>query len=348
MHTTSLFVVSALAIAPAALASGTPHAAHAARDGTRHGRRVGSKRQSIPTLPTNFASMAPAALGTQATPTAALLSLSSLWGDKPLPTAAAEPFMSKWGAEGSSAIDVSALAASLGSKLKATGAPVTKRWEKDTGGTTTIHKGNEIEVEYWTSREWGSGDEGGAASSSSDPAATSSAEAAAATATTAKKVAVASKSVYDLGTVQAQSLDAHNVLREKKGADALAWNSTLADAAMNWVHKCEFADGGMSGVGSNVAYIGSYDSTVPQQIKMWSDEESLYNADNPTYADSYGHYTQMVWKGTYTVGCAMAACDPIHVDGDSSSTPTSNFLNCLYYPEGNIEGASYFKDNVEA
>ncbi|KAK4701017.1 hypothetical protein P7C70_g5219, partial [Phenoliferia sp. Uapishka_3] len=404
MHTSSLLFVSALAIAPVAFASAPHHGSHAKRD-IRHPRKAGAKRQDLPAIPTltgNYATMASAALGTQAMPTADILSFASMFSGKPLPTAAGEAFTKSWGDAGSQVIDVSSLAESLGALAsKATAAPA-KRWEKDTGGTKTVTRGNVVEVQYWTSEEWGSGgetkscDEEKASSThrrqhhhhsttTAAPVATTAVET---TATTSAKAAtITSSSVYDLGSVQDKSLSAHNVLRNNKGAVSLTWNETLADAAMAWANRCsfrslvdlkatlrklstgEFADGGMSGAGSNVAYISGHTGTVEEQIKMWTDEESMYSSSNPTYADSYGHYTrplllnssavnltltiawlpaEMVWKGTKTIGCAMVACDPLELNGDTSTSSTSNFLSCLYYPAGNIVGGSYFQENVEA
>ncbi|KAM0873367.1 hypothetical protein ACQ4PT_038107 [Festuca glaucescens] len=41
-----------------------------------------------------------------------------------------------------------------------------------------------------------------------------------------------------------------------------------------------------------------------------------------------GHYTQIVWRGTASVGCARVVCD----DGGV-------FMTCNYYPPGNVVGA---------
>ena len=40
---------------------------------------------------------------------------------------------------------------------------------------------------------------------------------------------------------------------------------------------------------------------------MWADEEGSYDASTESGA---GHFTQMVWKGTTSIGCAIqTSCD---------------------------------------
>ena len=72
----------------------------------------------------------------------------------------------------------------------------------------------------------------------------------------------------------------------------------------------------------------------------WYAEISSYNYNNPGFASSTGHFTQLVWKSTQYVGCGFArgkysAYNAIHVV-------------CNYFPGGNISGGTYFKDNVLA
>jgi hypothetical protein len=42
--------------------------------------------------------------------------------------------------------------------------------------------------------------------------------------------------------------------------------------------------------------------------------------------DAFGHYTQMIWRGTTRIGCAIA------------SDPRGQVLACRYWPAGNVCG----------
>jgi pathogenesis-related protein 1 len=49
---------------------------------------------------------------------------------------------------------------------------------------------------------------------------------------------------------------------------------------------------------------GTHPFSIPAAIKLWTDEEPEYNPSNPDPS----HYTQVVWKGSKQVGCALASC----------------------------------------
>ena len=63
----------------------------------------------------------------------------------------------------------------------------------------------------------------------------------------------------------------------------------------------------MSGTNNNVA----------QAIKMWNDEAPEYNPNSPVAS----HFTQVVWKDTTELGCAVVACNIASFAGGA----TSNF-----------------------
>jgi hypothetical protein len=46
----------------------------------------------------------------------------------------------------------------------------------------------------------------------------------------------------------------------------------------------------------------------------WHEEETKYPYDQPHYDDAWGHFTQMVWRNTTRVGCALGNCDAGKVD----------------------------------
>ena len=55
--------------------------------------------------------------------------------------------------------------------------------------------------------------------------------------------------------------------------------------------------------------------------------------------EAYGHYTQLVWKGTQQVGCHTARCA-----AGTIFSMASWYTVCNYYPAGNMDGA--YGDNV--
>jgi Cysteine-rich secretory protein family len=60
---------------------------------------------------------------------------------------------------------------------------------------------------------------------------------------------------------------------------------------------------------------------------LWVDEKKNYHGE-PGDFNGVGHYTQMVWRNTTSVGCGT---------GSGSKLPYS-ILVCRYYPPGNIFG----------
>ena len=82
--------------------------------------------------------------------------------------------------------------------------------------------------------------------------------------------------------------------------------------------------------GENLAW--GYGS-VERAFLGWYNELDLYNFRNPGFSGATGHFTQVVWKGSTGLGCAVTRCNaegPIYV--------------CHYTPAGNYVGQ--FEENV--
>lgn len=66
-------------------------------------------------------------------------------------------------------------------------------------------------------------------------------------------------------------------------------------------------------------------------VKFWLTEKADYDYNSNTCkgkeAYECGHYTQIVWRDTKSVGCARAKCKNNWM-----------FVICSYYPVGNIDG----------
>ncbi len=139
-------------------------------------------------------------------------------------------------------------------------------------------------------------------------------------------------------------LAAHNKYRLAVGVPPLAWSDGLAIAAQVWANtlnsNLQFKHdpgAGAQNQGENI-WIGTTGGySLTQMVDDWGSEQQ--NFQNGTFPDvsttgswsDVGHYSQMVWKGTTSVGCAG-------VDGSDGNY---RFV-CRYSPEGNIEGQKVF------
>lgn len=69
-------------------------------------------------------------------------------------------------------------------------------------------------------------------------------------------------------------------------------------------------------------------------IDGWGNERAKENFEAGVFSEDTGHFTQLVWKVTRTVGCARKDCQRM-----------GWFLVCEYWPPGNVEGQ--FKAQVQ-
>ncbi|KAF5337489.1 hypothetical protein D9758_013594 [Tetrapyrgos nigripes] len=124
-------------------------------------------------------------------------------------------------------------------------------------------------------------------------------------------------------------MQAHNSLRTIYNASAVTWNDTLAQYAQNYVNKCIYAHSNPDPYGENIAagYGSSYG--IAKGLQDWANENSTYNYNKPKAS----HFTQMVWKSSLQLGCAVQTCT-LPVLGNHLST----YIVCEYYPKGNVNG----------
>ncbi|KAG6873666.1 hypothetical protein C0995_012600 [Termitomyces sp. Mi166 len=134
-------------------------------------------------------------------------------------------------------------------------------------------------------------------------------------------------------------LSSHNTVRAQHGAAPLAWNNTLASKAQTWANRCVFehSGGSLGPYGENLAAGTGSAYDIQAAIKSWTDEVSQYDPSNPVPS----HFTQVVWKSTTQLGCAVQSCDGIF----DPSFGKAKFFVCEYYPAGNVIGE--FADNVQ-
>lgn len=134
-------------------------------------------------------------------------------------------------------------------------------------------------------------------------------------------------------------LAAHNAARAELGIPPLVWKPELAAEAQRWAehlartHDFTHSDGSsLSGHGENL-WMGSKDAYTPEEmVGSWVKEKRFFRTgrfpDNSTtgnWAD-VAHYTQVVWRETREIGCAVASNDEQDV------------LVCHYAEPGNVEG----------
>lgn len=137
-------------------------------------------------------------------------------------------------------------------------------------------------------------------------------------------------------------LDTHNKIRADHSAGALTWSQDLANKAMNNAQACVFQH---DSSGQNLAEYGTTgalgsasDSVIKAINEQWYQGEvnsfaNLYGAASPSGLGNWGHYTQVVWKGTQEVGCVTTPCN-------FGGMP-SMYTVCNYAPAGKSSHFTY-------
>jgi len=138
---------------------------------------------------------------------------------------------------------------------------------------------------------------------------------------------------------QDRLLAAHNRERQAVGVPALAWDEDLAESARGWAdqlastgafhHAPESAfrpQGENLWAGTRGAY------SIEEMVGAWAREKRYFkmgtfpnNSTTGRVAD-VGHYTQLIWRQTDRVGCAIA------------SGSREDVLVCRYSNAGNYRG----------
>jgi hypothetical protein len=147
-----------------------------------------------------------------------------------------------------------------------------------------------------------------------------------------------------LTSLDARLLAAHNRERSAAGIAPLAWDPELAAAAAEW-------SGRLAATGA-FEHDESVDEADPQGENLWAGTRGAYSPeemvegwieekshfrpgrfpDNSRTGDfaDVGHYTQLMWRETDRVGCALA-------DGSEEEV-----LVCRYRTAGNVVGERPF------
>lgn len=130
------------------------------------------------------------------------------------------------------------------------------------------------------------------------------------------------------------ALSLHNQYRSRHGAGALSWSTELEKVAQDWANKLARENCAMyhsnHPSGEN---LGRGYRSINDAVTAWYEEEELYNYNNPGFSSATGHFTQVVWKGTKNLGCAIATC-----------SNGRKIYSCNYDPPGNYRGR--YEENV--
>jgi pathogenesis-related protein 1 len=149
------------------------------------------------------------------------------------------------------------------------------------------------------------------------------------------------------GVDSAAIVAAHNKWRAKVGVGKLSYSPELAASAQTWAdnlkqaHHCRMRHSQTKGkYGENIYWASAsvwtdgrrtlQKVTSAKPVDSWGSEKADYNyATNSCKPGKMcGHYTQMVWKDSKKVGCAMAVCDDTQ----------DQVWVCHYLPAGNWVG----------
>jgi hypothetical protein len=121
----------------------------------------------------------------------------------------------------------------------------------------------------------------------------------------------------------------------------VSWDYTLADSVYGYLSACPGGNidlaphnanrtsdykalGGADSVGENI-YAATGSASPTDAVNTWMSEASNYDYDSNNISAA-GHYTQVVWRNSVRIGCAIVKC--------TNYTFSSTVL-CDYAPAGN-------------
>ena len=107
-----------------------------------------------------------------------------------------------------------------------------------------------------------------------------------------------------------EMLAAHNAVRVRVGTPPLAWSDRLATHAQDWADtllaRKRFVHRSNPIYGENLFEIRGAAASPAQAVDAWASESQNYDYNSNRCRGVCGHYTQLVWRDTKEVGCAVA------------------------------------------
>ena len=144
----------------------------------------------------------------------------------------------------------------------------------------------------------------------------------------------------DDALLQRTAIEGHNIARSLVGVAPLIWDDSLSDHARAYAavlartgrfqHAEQPMAPGREGENLFTGTAGAY--SYMEMIALWVGEKRDFaNGAFPAVSTTgrwqdVGHYTQIVWRGTTRVGCALA------------TGGGQDYLVCRYSPPGNVWG----------
>ena len=134
----------------------------------------------------------------------------------------------------------------------------------------------------------------------------------------------------DSANIAQEVLDAHNRYRSEVNVPTLKWSDALANSSQQWANHLAvngiFEHSDNQEIGENIWKGTSGTNSVTKMIDSWGAEKKNFTPGvfpDVTTGGEVDHYTQMVWRNTTEVGCALA------------SSNGYDYLVCQYSPSGN-------------
>ena len=146
---------------------------------------------------------------------------------------------------------------------------------------------------------------------------------------------------FNFEAFQSELVARHNELRKKHAASSLTVSKDLMTLCQKTVDNCKklgylehgffYMDDGTR-VGQNL-FVDYITPTGKNVADAWYSENVDYDYGNGTKKAGAvtTHFTQLVWKSTKQIGCAVAI-------GPWGDFKTSYFVGCDYLPAGNYAG----------
>jgi pathogenesis-related protein 1 len=142
--------------------------------------------------------------------------------------------------------------------------------------------------------------------------------------------AAAARKPHELSPLAVDMLAAHNAYRKQLRLRPLAWSDKLATAAQSWadtlLKQQQFAHQSQSRYGENLFEIRGGSAAPGDVVHDWASESLDYDYASGRCHSVCGHYTQIVWRSTVDMGCAVARGGVREV------------WVCRYSPPGNVAG----------
>ena len=133
-------------------------------------------------------------------------------------------------------------------------------------------------------------------------------------------------------------LEAHNKFRSEIGVDKLEWSNRLAKNSLKWAKilkkRCSnnlkhSPKKYRKGFGENLALYINQTVEASDVVDYWATEKECFDFKTKKCIDNNcicGHYTQIIWRNTTEVGCAVVQCEDKQI------------WVCQYDPPGNYVG----------